>query len=291
MSDHGDSPTCVSAEPHGPTSDSPRAIADLAAHYFGCIKISERAHFLDRNLNSQLWNHELDVQLDKLLYQEEPDMHADINIEANNRVDEKIKGLASKIETQYKRTDVLRKALSEVKCLVCTAPKNPSENPPCNLVNVAGHSHKEWKDSVSYKDGIKIIHEWRQRKNENENTTNGNDGLKHLASDSEDMPTGRKQVRDIIKKYHTNVDYEFEEDDTYELERDTNGYIIQWEVLGSSSTTCSKDQELSRKGDSKDRPYSIGQHPSFYKTSSAPEKILETGERECYGLSLQRCIP
>ncbi|KAK2002584.1 hypothetical protein LX36DRAFT_626672 [Colletotrichum falcatum] len=245
MGDHSTSPTCVSAEPHGPTAGSPGAIADLTAHYFGCIKISERADFLDKDKNRQLWEHELDVQLDKL-YQQKRNMPDHEREEmARNAVDETILGLAFKIESQYKRTDILRQALSETKCSLCRAPDksgqarstvSSSDDPSCDLVSLVDHSHREWKHSEECKRGISIIREWRQKKDGGPQTTghnnarNGCDGPDRTASDGEDMAAGRKQVRNMIKKYHQNVEFE-DKDTLYDLDRDTNGYVIQWEVL------------------------------------------------------------
>ncbi|KAK2023389.1 hypothetical protein LX32DRAFT_644630 [Colletotrichum zoysiae] len=319
MGDHNISPTCVSAEPHGPTADSPGAIADFTAHYFGCIEISERADFFDKKKNHQLWSHEFYAQVDKL-HQQNKDMPEDKCKEtAELKVDEKIKGLAFKIESQYRRTDILRKALSGVKCSMCrekdkrgqphSTPSSP-EGLSCDLVSLAHRSHNEWKDSEEYRNGIDIVRRWRQ------STRNSNGDSDHTASDSEDMAPGRKQVRSIIKTYHPGVDYALKDGSTtpYELERDINGYIIQWKVLGapeqppqtsitpkpsspfapptpaasaisnarfpnspraSGSTSYLEDQGVPLKRPSWARLGSTTLAPSFYETSSAPERYLK----------------
>ncbi|KAK2055771.1 hypothetical protein LY76DRAFT_661308 [Colletotrichum caudatum] len=238
MGDHNILPKCVSEEPHGPTADSPGTIADFTAHYFGCIKISERADFFDRKKNYQLWNHEYGTQFAKLDQQNKDMPDERCHEIAELKVDEKIKGLARKIESQYKRTDILRKALSGIKCSICRekskrgeahSTTSSPEGPSCDLVSLAHHSHNEWKGSEEYRNGIDIIRRWRQ------STRNSNNDSDHTASDSKDMAAGRKQVRNITKNHHTDtfVDYAFKVDENtrYELERDTNGYIIQWEVV------------------------------------------------------------
>ncbi|KAK2049929.1 hypothetical protein LZ31DRAFT_581266 [Colletotrichum somersetense] len=324
MGDHNILPTCVSVEPHGPTADSPGVIADFTAHYFGCIKISERAHFFDKKKNYLLWNHEHDTQLAKL-HQQNRDMPKERRQEmAELKVDEKIKGLAVKIESQYKRTDILRKALSGVKCSICRekdkrgeahSTTSSPEGQSCDLVSLVHRSHNEWKDSEEYRIGIDIVRRWKQ------STKNNNDDSDHTASDSEGMAAGRKQVRNIIEKYHTDacLDYSFKVDENthYELERDTNAYIIQWEVLtpwaphqsqqtssfprpsspftpptpaapivsnanllssprASGITSYFEDQGTPLKRPSWNvRLASTTLAPSFYETSSGPERYLK----------------
>ncbi|KZL69939.1 ankyrin repeat protein [Colletotrichum tofieldiae] len=165
---------------------------------------------------------------------------------ARNRVDEKIKGLAVNIESQYKRTGILLKALAGVKCAFCRAQdqscqaqlnSSSPEDPSCDLVSLATHSHREWKNSERYKKGIKIIREWRQSSSTSAtdlNTTeNDNAGSDRKGNDSKAIAAEREKVRNIIRKDHEDVDYAFKEDENtpYELERDINGYVIQWEVL------------------------------------------------------------
>ncbi|GJC83571.1 hypothetical protein ColLi_06409 [Colletotrichum liriopes] len=320
MGDHDTSPTCLSAEPHGPTADSPGAIRDLTAHYFGCIKISERADFLDKEKNSQLWEHEIDVEANRLA-QQKRDMPEDEREQAaRNRVDEKIKGLAVNIESQYKRTDILLKALAGVKCVFCRAqdkscqaqPNSSSpEDPSCDLVSLATHSHREWKNSERYKKGIKIIREWRQSSitsaTDLNHTRNDNAGSDRKGNDSNAIAAEREKVRNIIRKDHEDVDYAFKEDENtpYELERDINGYVIQanlgsshlaiptslvnasnHSVLQCSNFHCSKGSQyhhsVQRPGAAtEETPYQTYPSiidtaaPSFYETGSGPEKYLK----------------
>ncbi|KAK1574239.1 uncharacterized protein LY79DRAFT_695711 [Colletotrichum navitas] len=113
------SPAYLSAEPHGSTADSPGTITDLTAHYLGCIKTSDCAEFLDKDKNCQFWDHEIHAQLEKLHQQNRDMPENECEEMAIMRVDEEIKGLALNIESQYRRTKLLRKALSEVKCSFC----------------------------------------------------------------------------------------------------------------------------------------------------------------------------
>ncbi|KAK0371562.1 hypothetical protein CLIM01_11086 [Colletotrichum limetticola] len=66
MGDHGSSPTCLSAEPHGPAEGSHGTIRDHAAHYFGCIEIADRVNYLSREKNSDLWDHEIQIEAERL---------------------------------------------------------------------------------------------------------------------------------------------------------------------------------------------------------------------------------
>ncbi|GKT44537.1 uncharacterized protein ColSpa_04718 [Colletotrichum spaethianum] len=152
---------------------------------------------------------------------------------ARKRVDEKIKGLAIKIESQYKRTGVLRKALAGVKCSFC---RTQDETGSCDLVSSVSRSHKEWKNSDTYKDGIKSVRKWKQSRNLStglQSTRNENEGLEQINDDSNATNIEREEIQNIIKKDHTDVEYAFGEDKntSYQLERDVNGYVIQWKVL------------------------------------------------------------
>ncbi|KAK2008446.1 hypothetical protein LZ32DRAFT_592108 [Colletotrichum eremochloae] len=277
MGDHDDSPTCVSAEHHGPTTNSPGAITDLTAHYFGCIKISERADFLDRYKNAQLWDHELHIEMERLFQQ--GNMHEkQCEDEAIKNVDKKIKDLAFKIDSQYKRTEILREALSKDPCLSCTTQDKPSKSPPCNLVSLAKDSHEEWKKSDTYKEGINTIREWRQRKNGNDNTRSGSNGSDHTASDIEDV--NRKQVRNIMKEYHPDIEsaFEKEEDISYELERDTNGYIIQWDAPSLYESNSGSEKYLKPVSESATDYRFKGQFPD--QRTTLKDLLLYTSAKE-----------
>ncbi|KAH0429703.1 ankyrin repeat protein [Colletotrichum camelliae] len=62
MRDRGPKPTCLSTQHHGA-----EVIRDFPAHYFGCIEISERPHFLGRS--NPLWDEELKLQEETLRQQ------------------------------------------------------------------------------------------------------------------------------------------------------------------------------------------------------------------------------
>ncbi|KXH38946.1 hypothetical protein CSIM01_06083 [Colletotrichum simmondsii] len=246
MGDHGSSPTCLSAEPHGPAGGSHGTIRDHAAHYFGCIEIADRVNYLSREKNSDLWNHEIQIEAERL-QQRKPTISEDERRKnATAKVEARMKSLAVSIEAQYKRTDILRKALSEVRCSQCEGQyqnkdaKDQANDPSsCDLVHIVSHSHEKWKNSDSYRKGIEIIRAWKRHETssaqssdvEDENLTNS----PSLSSNDRGRITPeREEARKIIRDGHTDVDYAFEEDkDTpsYKLERDMNGYLIQWKIL------------------------------------------------------------
>lgn len=247
MGDHGSSPTCISAEPHGPAGRNHGTIRDHAAHYFGCIEIADRVNYLSRVKNKELWDHEIHIEADKLK-QRKPSMSMQERLKnAEEKVEARIKSLAVSIESQYKRTDILRKALSEVRCPQCKdqhrikqGEDQPDQPLPCDLVHLVSHSHEEWKNSGGYEKGIKIIQEWKGSKTSSAQSSNVEQEQptksSSVSSNSQTgMPPEREEARKIIRDGHTDVIYAFEEDkDTpaYELERDMNGYLIQWEILG-----------------------------------------------------------
>ncbi|KAI3542651.1 hypothetical protein CSPX01_06856 [Colletotrichum filicis] len=246
MGDHGSSPTCLSAEPHGPAEGSHGTIRDHAAHYFGCIEIADRVNYLSREKNSDLWDHEIQIEAERL-QQRKPTISEDERLKtAKEKVEARIKSLAVSIEAQYKRTDILRKALSEVRCPQCKdEPPNKdvedpaNQHPQCDLVHLVSHSHEEWKNSDSYKKGIEIIQDWKRHKTSSAQSSDVED--EHVTNSPSLLSNGqlrlapeREEARKIIRDGHTDVDYAFEEDEdtpSYELERDMNGYLIQWKIL------------------------------------------------------------
>lgn len=246
MGDHASSPTCLSAEPHGPAEGSHGTIRDHAAHYFGCIEIADRVNYLSREKNWELWDHEIQIEAERL-QQRKPTTSEEERLKtATEKVEARIKSLAVSIEAQYKRTDILRKALSEVKCPHCKdQPRNKhaedqaNKHPPCDLVNLVSHSHEEWKNSNSYKKGIEIIRDWKRRKTSSAQSSDVED--EHLTNSPSLSSNGRRRMvpereeaRKIIRDGHADVDYAFGEDEdtpSYELERDMNGYLIQWKIL------------------------------------------------------------
>ncbi|KAK1723886.1 uncharacterized protein BDZ83DRAFT_741782 [Colletotrichum acutatum] len=246
MGDHGSSPTCLSAEPHGPAERSHGTIRDHAAHYFGCIEIADRVNYLSREKNWELWDHEIQIEAERL-QQRKPTTSEEERLKtATEKVEARIKSLAVSIEAQYKRTDILRKALSEVRCPQCEdQPRDKhggnegNPHPPCDLVHLVSHSHEEWKKSRSYKKGIEIIRNWKRHKTSSAQSSDVED--EHLTNSPDLSSNGRarmaperEEARKIIRNGHIDVDYAFEEDEntpSYELERDMNGYLIQWKIL------------------------------------------------------------
>ncbi|KAK1980531.1 hypothetical protein LZ30DRAFT_782683 [Colletotrichum cereale] len=63
------------------------------------------------------------------------------------------------------------------------------------------------------------------------NIESHDDGLGQTVSEREDKVSDREEVRNMIRQDQKDADYAAKEDENtpYELERDTNGYIIQWE--------------------------------------------------------------
>ncbi|KAI8294268.1 hypothetical protein K4K59_005176 [Colletotrichum sp. SAR11_240] len=222
MGDRGSKPTCLSAQPHGA-----EVIRDFPAHYSGCIEISERPQFLHRS--NPLWDEELKLQEEKLR-QENGRKGSKIKHfkdAAEEKISKKILSLAVSIEAQYKRIGILRKAIEGVGCTHLTEKelgKIPNRRPPeCNLVDCLKQSHAEWKNSDEFRNGMRKIRRW---KNQPEGRVES-----HSAEDT-DMDPGRAAVRRIIEQTRENAFEEDTQPGEYELERDINGYVIQWDIVG-----------------------------------------------------------
>ncbi|KAF4908556.1 hypothetical protein CGCF415_v006584 [Colletotrichum fructicola] len=227
MGDRGAKPTCLSAQHHGA-----EVIRDFPAHYFGCIEISDRPQFLNRS--NPLWDEELRLQEEKLRQQngKKGDEIKDFKGDAEKNIEKKIRGLAVSIESQYKRTDILRKAIRDVGCTHLTKSELaefPEGRPPdCNLVDCLVDSHARWKETKEFRDGIEKIRQWKkQRERQVDSTPPDAMNVQH-----DTMDPGRIAVRRIIQQTREDAFEEETQPGKYELERDINGYVIQWDIVG-----------------------------------------------------------
>ncbi|KAF4811532.1 hypothetical protein CGCSCA5_v009772 [Colletotrichum siamense] len=227
MGDGGAKPTCLSAQHHGA-----EVIRDFPAHYFGCIEISERPQFLNRS--NPLWDEELRLQEEKLRQQngKKGDEVKDFTGDAEKNIEKKIRGLAVSIESQYKRTDILRKAISDVGCthlIKSELAEFPDERPPdCNLVDCLVDSHTRWKETKEFMDGIEKIRQWKKQRGRQVDSTPAD--VANVQHDA--MDPGRVAVRRIIQQTREDAFEEETQPGKYELERDINGYVIQWDIVG-----------------------------------------------------------
>lgn len=138
--------------------------------------------------------------------------------------------MASAIESQYRKWDTLRRAVRNGSCT--HLPEKHLDNfknrrpQGCNVVDCLEESHASWKQSKEFKNGIKRIRQWK-------NQPEGH--VDSQSAEDTDMDPGRAIVRRIIEQTRENA---FDEDmhdmhpGEYELERDVNGYVIQWEIVG-----------------------------------------------------------
>lgn len=220
MGDHDATPTCLSAEPHGP-----EVIRDFLAHYFGCIEIHERPNFLSRSRNKHFWDKEVQLEIQKLEQQDGNDETIqDFRDRAEKNVEKKIRSHAISFEAQYRRTDTLRKALKGVKCAHKKGGSDQSDGDDhevCNLVLCLEESHEAWRADLKTIRGMKRIRKWKE--------DNGRPTDASFAG-SHDKDIGRHEVREVIKK--ENPERTFSSDvEEYDLKRDINGYVIQWDIL------------------------------------------------------------
>ncbi|KAF4911836.1 hypothetical protein CGCVW01_v011308 [Colletotrichum viniferum] len=214
MGDHDTTPTCLSAEPHGP-----EVIRDILAHYFGCIEIHERPNFLSRSGNKSYWDKEVQLEIQKLNQQDgNHETKQDFGDRAEDNVKKKIRSHAISIEAQYKRTDTLRRALEDVKC---PYKMDRGHSEECNLVKCLASSFHNWRDDETTKQGIREIREWKRTNNRPTDI---------FTPDPRIVDLGRCEVLDLIGKNENTGESSDEEAKKYDLERDINGYIMEWDI-------------------------------------------------------------
>ncbi|KAK0701938.1 hypothetical protein B0T26DRAFT_735298 [Lasiosphaeria miniovina] len=218
MLDDDPSPTCLSDLSHGPA-----AAHDLLRHYFGCIKIHQRDGFLDRS--NAFWRERADIEFSKIVAATNDDVEESDRLEmqyhADRQVEKAIAELAISIEAQYKKTGVLRRALSK-ETVQWPPPRPPTVDG--NLVLCIDQSRKAWRASQEYRQGIEKVRSWKR--------------LKSLRTDPEasldtvetEPEYGRQSVREIIRRYrpHSSLD---ERPSDYDVERDAKAYLIQYTFM------------------------------------------------------------
>ncbi|KAJ0367756.1 hypothetical protein COL154_002977 [Colletotrichum chrysophilum] len=240
MGDHDTTPTCLSAEPHGP-----EVIRDILAHYFGCIEIHERPNFLSRSGNKSYWDKEVQLEIQKLNQQDGNDeTKQDFRDRAEENVKKKIRSHAISIEAQYKRTDTLRRALEGVKC---PHERDGGHSEDCNLVKCLAASFDKWRGDKTTKKGIRDIREWKRTNNRPTDT---------FTPDPRTVDLGRCEVLDLIGSNENTGESSDDEAKKYDLERDINGYIMEWDI-------CNPE----RKGTEGNDPGQLSASASFNRPS------------------------
>ena len=252
MLDDEAGPTCLSGLYHGPGS-----VRDKLQHYLGCIEINQREGFLDLKRNKILdpdtgknfWETQIDIELNKIKAEkgivDEKDVTAEMRRKAGEQVEKIINSLAVSIEAQYKRTQVLRMALSQPKAhapkvnqsisdqapvsgpvsatTVVTGASDPTHPLTPGVSNLVAHvdtSRRAWRVSQEYRDGVKKVRAWR--KSMGRHTTKPED----VAKIEEELECGRGDVQKIVSTLRTSRSVDEIAD--YDLMRDVNAYLIQY---------------------------------------------------------------
>ncbi|KAK1751124.1 hypothetical protein QBC47DRAFT_351969 [Echria macrotheca] len=194
-------PTCLSVNSHGPA-----LVRDFLQHYLGCIQIKDRDGFLDRKRNKAFWDEQAEIELSKLMADNgitsKDEVSPEMRQKAEEQVESSIKSLAVSIEAQYKRTQVLRKALSR--------------GSADNLVACVDKSRGKWKASPEYTAGLEKVRRWK-----------GCASVAPAGHHESDLEYGRRHVQDIVKGFRGDNAIE-EKIADYDLERDVNAYLIQY---------------------------------------------------------------
>ena len=225
---------CLSDQEHGP-----KDIDDYLQHYFGCLEISERLSFLDREIldgkvsdanrkkiPNPIWEHEENVERENL--KAKGTRADDVEKQAREQVEKKIGSLAVAIEGQYQRTQILRQALSIAPNPGTTPNQAPNTRPSPDthghLVHNVEASYKNWRESEVCKDGLRAIREFRVKQG------------KALKTDKKTLPMDRAvqyeperiRIREVVQKHRGNLDDEVASYGRYDLEKDVNAYLIQY---------------------------------------------------------------
>jgi hypothetical protein len=235
-------PTCRSALPHEPEPDRD----SLFKHYLGCIEFHQRQHFLDEG--NAFWRRQVEDEFVNIRAAHHVTGDREILAEAKARVKRTIDALAVSIEAQYKRTLVLRRALSQQDrpgsrdttraAVQPSVLASPGTRGPelASLVGLVDQSRKAWRASREYATGIQKVREWRKAHQLPVNLSDPRDENTEL-----DEP-GRDQVQKIVAALR-GLQSVREGILDYDLERDVNAYLIQFTREQSSGSNPSQSQQ------------------------------------------------
>ena len=235
MVDQYRAPTCLSALPHLPNADAD----SLFQHYLGCLEFHQRAYFLDQN--NEFWMQQLKDEVTRLSAGNPTSGEKNLREEAEASVRKNIQALAVSLEAQYKRTAVLRLALSREKPSTQWDPNTPRDNYPepesKSFVDYVDLSRRRWRQSREYRIGMEKVQNWRRNRGLPVDETIDPTGK----SQEEMEEPGRARVQEIVK-YLRGHDSITEEISPYDLERDVNAYLIQYTRLNKSTDAKLKSQ-------------------------------------------------
>jgi len=219
-------PTCLSALPHTPNADRD----SLFQHYLGCLEFRDRAKFLHeenpfwkQKVGQEVKNETLKLRATNQKVDEEK-----LQEEAQERMKKTIQALAISIEAQYKRTVVLRQALSKETFsdsseVITSAPDRDAPEPR-SFVGYIEQSGRKWRKSPEYLNGIKHVRKWRKEQDSRDidttdaNPANGPHMVKEAGRDEIQRIVGALRDPESMKEKITG----------YNLERDVNAYLIQY---------------------------------------------------------------
>ncbi|KAK4159854.1 hypothetical protein QBC43DRAFT_373536 [Cladorrhinum sp. PSN259] len=256
--------TCLSALPHGP-----EAIRDHLRHYFGCINIADRVNYLNRS--NPMWEYEYIQELRHLKSLPKYSVLAEREVQndAENRVQKKIQSVAVALEAQYRRTYILRQALSKAPD-PAPDPDRPAET--CgHLVRCVEDSREAWRNDA-YQYGISEVQRWKANPSDPPPPAQqGHPPAAHIVDeafrvpdpDQLDFAEERKKIRQIVKSVQNGqeppLDTELAD---YDLERDVDGYLIQY-TLETPWTHASRQSTTTD-------PTGIG--PAFRERTESPTR-------------------
>ncbi|KAK1773784.1 hypothetical protein QBC45DRAFT_455261 [Copromyces sp. CBS 386.78] len=216
--------TCLSAEPHEHSVD------DAVQHYFGCIEICQRPNFFDPKTNN-VWINEREVERKKLALamsgaQQDPSAD-DLTTKLEMKMKERMISVAIAIEAQYKRAEVLRRAIMKAPI---------SSGQPALLSNVE-QSRRKWLGSQKFKEGVQAVRTWRKGSQGGRKTTDPVPEGEYTVPDSSRAEIGRLEVQSFIKKHRTNANSASDHGElNYSIERDVHAYLMQFDVQEAEPT-------------------------------------------------------
>lgn len=261
--DDDQQPTCLSALPHTPNADRD----SLFRHYMGCLEFRDRDKFLDEK--NEFWSDQVTRKVQEGItrfrkaqpatpsVQLETAERVKLQEEARAQVKKTIQSLAISIEAQYKRTEVLRNALSKKEEV------NPADKQPkveqVTLVDYLNRSCEEWKNSQQYQDGIIQVQRWRAERH-------GPGVTGAAAGKSVSYVASRDQVRGIITSLRKLDD----EIVAYDLRRDVNAYLIQYTRNAELAANMMADAK-------KPNPASVAPNKNLEVPQSLPQPLKTKG--------------
>jgi len=221
--DEDGNPTCLSALPHVPNADRD----SLFQHFLGCLEFRQRADFLDEN--NEFWTQRVEDEIARLSAGKAAKDLESLRHQAEVLTRKNIQAFAVSLEAQYKRTAMLRRALSRENPSTEWNPDAPGDDipEPKSLVGYIDQSRAKWRQSFEYRNGMEKVQEWRRKHGLPIDSMLDTIGERNMEE------AGRAKVQEIVGalRGHNSMT---EKITGYNLEQDVNAHFVQYTRLKSA---------------------------------------------------------